>query len=214
MDKPINHHRQQALEHIINQLADQGWVVTDQLFTQEEMVALRQECLESWQHGAFHQAAIGHAQTQHLRSDIRSDSVAWLDVEQASPAVSRYFDKLEHIRQAINCSLFLGLEELESHFAVYPVGARYKKHLDRFQDDDARIISSVLYLNQDWSSDIGGQLRLFLDKDGTETRDIYPNSGTLVLFLSDIFWHEVLPAQRQRLSITGWFRRRQSVIHL
>ncbi|MBV1883381.1 MAG: 2OG-Fe(II) oxygenase [Pseudomonadales bacterium] len=30
--------------------------------------------------------------------------------------------------------------------------------------------------------------------------------GTLVLFLSETFPHEVLKSQRQRLSLTGWFR--------
>ena len=32
--------------------------------------------------------------------------------------------------------------------------------------------------------------------------------GRLVAFLSDRFEHEVLPATRERMSFTGWFRRR------
>jgi len=30
--------------------------------------------------------------------------------------------------------------------------------------------------------------------------------GTIVCFMSDEFWHEVLPANKTRMSITGWFR--------
>ena len=33
--------------------------------------------------------------------------------------------------------------------------------------------------------------------------------GTLVAFLSSQFEHEVLPATRERCSLTGWFRRRE-----
>ena len=43
---------------------------------------------------------------------------------------------------------------------------------------------------------------------GTPLRDVLPVAGTLVCFLSDRFDHEVLPATRERLALTGWFRRR------
>ncbi|HEY8085443.1 MAG TPA: 2OG-Fe(II) oxygenase [Methylophilaceae bacterium] len=38
--------------------------------------------------------------------------------------------------------------------------------------------------------------------------DISPQGGTLVVFFSDQFWHEVLPAKRDRFSIAGWFKNR------
>jgi hypothetical protein len=38
--------------------------------------------------------------------------------------------------------------------------------------------------------------------------DDMARGGTLVVFLSDRFPHEVLPARRERLSLAGWFRRR------
>jgi SM-20-related protein len=44
--------------------------------------------------------------------------------------------------------------------------------------------------------------------DDERVRDVLPVAGTLVCFLSDRFEHEVLPATRERLSLTGWFRRR------
>jgi SM-20-related protein len=37
---------------------------------------------------------------------------------------------------------------------------------------------------------------------------VLPQGGRLVAFLSDRFEHEVLPARRERMSFTGWFRRR------
>ncbi|HQR51332.1 MAG TPA: 2OG-Fe(II) oxygenase [Methylophilaceae bacterium] len=41
--------------------------------------------------------------------------------------------------------------------------------------------------------------------------DVLPQGGTLMTFLSDRFWHEVLPASRERMSVTGWFRTRGEV---
>ena len=101
------------------------------------------------------------------------------------------------------------LTEIESHFTIYPQGAFYRKHLDRFRGSEQRQVSSILYLNQGWSPEHGGQLRLYLDEANDATYlDIEPAGGTLVLFLSGRFWHEVLPATRQRMSLTGWFRTR------
>ena len=196
------------VDAIIDQLAEHGWVVDQTLFSPEAIRQLQQCCLEQWQAGCFHEAAVGRAEQQGRRSEIRSDSVLWLESDATAPAIRHYFATLDHVRQAINQAFYMGLEDLESHFAVYPPGSFYKKHLDRFRDDDARALTAVLYLNEDWPADAGGQIRLYLDDACSQSRDIAPSAGTLVLFLSDRFWHEVLPASRQRLSVTGWFRRR------
>jgi uncharacterized membrane protein len=74
------------------------------------------------------------------------------------------------------------------------------------RDDDARVLSCVLYLNIGWSAQDGGTLRIHLD-DG-QRYDVLPIGGTLVCFLSERFEHEVLPAKRDRVALTGWFRQR------
>jgi len=115
------------------------------------------------------------------------------------------------LREQLDRELFLGLRELEAHYALYPPGARYARHRDRFRDDDARVLSAVLYLNDDWNEADGGALRLYFDTGvSTPYRDIAPHAGTLVLFLSAEFDHEVLPATRERLSVAAWFRRAAS----
>ncbi|MCP9760432.1 2OG-Fe(II) oxygenase [Aquitalea sp. S1-19] len=208
MDLPVQQDVAHELSAIAGQLAEQGWCTVHNLFSPADIRALRSACLSEWEDGRFHQAAIGRGQSAARRSEIRSDSVLWLDEYEASPAVSHYFTTMQRLRSAVNRELYLGLADLEAHFAVYPAGSFYQKHLDRFRDDDTRTLSAVLYLNQDWPEASGGQLRLYLDPDCQTYRDIRPEAGTLVLFLSDRFWHEVLPATQQRLSITGWFRRR------
>jgi SM-20-related protein len=106
----------------------------------------------------------------------------------------------------LNRELQLGLFDFECHFAIYPAGTRYGRHLDRFKSDARRALSCVLYLNPDWREADGGQLRLYLDE--SHSVDVMPRAGTLVTFLSQRFEHEVLPATRERLSLAGWFRRR------
>ena len=65
----------------------------------------------------------------------------------------------------------------------------------------------MLYLNGAWRPEDGGALRLFLA--GDVGVDVLPEGGTLVVFLAGRFEHEVLPALRTRVSLTGWFSRRQ-----
>src|SRR2546422_115217 len=93
-------------------------------------------------------------------------------------------------------------------YAVAPefldrAGAGYARHIDRFRDDDTRVLSIVLYLNDRWRNEDGGMLRLHLERG--RSIDAIPYEGTLVAFLSDRFAHEVLPARRERFSIAGWF---------
>ena len=136
---------------------------------------------------------------------IRGDQIQWLEEGQNS-TVDRYLALMEQLRSAINQTLFLGLEDFEGHFALYPPGAFYKKHLDRFRDDDRRVVTCVAYLNEQWLHEQGGELRMYLD--GGQTHDVVPQAGTLVVFMSEQWPHAVLPATRDRLSITGWLRRR------
>jgi Rps23 Pro-64 3,4-dihydroxylase Tpa1-like proline 4-hydroxylase len=64
----------------------------------------------------------------------------------------------------------------------------------------------ALYLNDDWAASDGGELRMYTG--GGASEDVLPRGGRLVAFLSDRFEHEVLPSSRERLSFTGWYRRR------
>jgi SM-20-related protein len=191
---------------IVGALGDCGWCVVPGFLAETETAALRAECLRAHAAGAFHAAGVGRGQALQ-RSELRGDHVLWLDEASTVPALRGMLDRFEALRLAVNQALFLGLFDLEAHFAVYPPGGGYQRHLDRFRDDDRRCLTVILYLNEDWRKEYGGLLRFWPDPE-TAPLEILPAGGTLVAFLSDRFWHEVLPATRQRLSLTGWFRRR------
>ncbi|HEV3240176.1 MAG TPA: 2OG-Fe(II) oxygenase [Casimicrobiaceae bacterium] len=157
--------------------------------------------------GEFRAARVGRGVDRIERSDIRGDRTLWLDEQKPLLVERMLWDALERLRFALNETTFLGLFAFEGHYALYPPGAFYRRHRDRFRDDDARVVSCVLYLNQAWTAADGGALRIHLS--GTNARDVLPIGGTLVCFLADQYEHEVLPATRERLSIAGWFRRRK-----
>ncbi len=196
-----------SIASIVEELARQGWCVIPVFLSATETTALRAECLAAHTAGAFHAAAVGRGEAAGVRAEVRGDQILWLDDSHAGPAARVVLERYEALRQGVNQALFLGLFDLEAHFAVYPPGGGYQRHLDRFRDDDHRSLTVVLYLNQDWREEDGGLLRFWPEADG-EPFDILPAGGTLVTFLSDRYWHEVLPSRRQRLSLTGWFRRR------
>lgn len=101
----------------------------------------------------------------------------------------------------VNKSLYLSLKEFEIHMTIYPAGTFYKRHLDQFRSDDHRKLSVICYLNEEWQPEHGGQLRMHLPEGPI---DVLPLSGRLVCFRSDMIEHEVLPATRERWSLTGW----------
>lgn len=169
---------------------------------------LSRESLLAWEEGAFRRAGVGRGADLSIREDVRSDHVMWLREGEATPCQRTYLNTLDEIRVALNRSLFLGLVDFEGHFAVYPPGGFYKPHLDRHRGTQDRIVSVILYLNPAWQPGDGGELRIWTtpgDREG-ESITVEPRMGTLVCFLAGDFWHEVLPANRTRASVTGWFR--------
>ncbi|QXH56878.1 2OG-Fe(II) oxygenase [Pseudomonas maumuensis] len=193
------------LSTIVDDLATRGWSQQSLFLPDELSRALAAECRRRYAEGELNPAGIGRGAAQEIREAIRGDQIQWIDPGE-SEVCDRYLGAMDDLRQAINQGLFMGLEDFECHFALYPPGAFYKRHLDRFRDDDRRMVSAVLYLNEGWQPQDGGQLRMFLK--GDVEHDVAPLAGSLVVFLSGEVPHEVLPAGRERLSLTGWFRRR------
>ncbi|WP_438280449.1 2OG-Fe(II) oxygenase [Pseudomonas alabamensis] len=194
-----------TLSLIVDDLVEHGWSQQQLPVTLDLLEGLAFECRQRAADGALLPAGVGRGSAQGVREGIRGDQIQWIEPGQ-SAVCDQYLDVMDHLRQALNQHLYLGLEEYECHFALYPPGAFYKQHLDRFLDDDRRMVTAVLYLNQDWQPAQGGQLRMVLPGGGEH--DVFPTAGCLVVFMSDAIPHEVLPATRDRLSLTGWFRRR------
>lgn len=140
---------------------------------------------------------------------VRTDEICW--ITGASETGRQWLDWAGRLQAFLNRRLFLGLFSFESHFAHYAPGDYYRRHYDAFRGETNRVLSIVAYLNPGWSSSDGGQLVLYGgDEDVSGTR-VVPLHGTVVVFLSEEFPHEVLPAKRDRYSIAGWFRVNASI---
>ena len=189
---------------LISGLETNGYVVIQQFLAEEIIANLRELALSAYHRQLTHKAQTGLSQSD--TENLRGDHIIWLDDASGNANIQHYLSQMITLKIILNKAFYLSLESLESHFSVYPIGTSYAKHLDQFHAQKTRKISSILYLNDHWQADDGGCLRLYLSPLGH--LDIQPIGGQLVLFDSARFFHEVLPAKRERVSIAGWFKTR------
>lgn len=188
---------------VVDAIHQQGYIVLDDFLSPATLQGLCQH-YHSIEQARFRAAGVGREQAYQLNQQVRSDEIFWLDGK--DPASAGYFDWLEQLRLRINQELFLGLFDYESHYAYYPVGAFYKRHVDAFKGSSNRRLSTVLYLNEQWQAEDGGELLMYEADEDKPFETIQPIYGRLVIFLSERFPHEVAITQRERFSLTGWFR--------
>ncbi len=198
--------------HVAPDLERSGYCVVENFLEANAIAALALECRSMHEREELRPRQSGAPKDYNIDASIRGDHTRWFDPAQLTPAQATYWTSMDALRISLNRLLLLALDEIEAHYALYPPGARYARHRDRFRDDDARVLSSVLYLNRTWRKADGGALRIYVGEAAGASEpeshvDIAPHAGTLVLFLSADFEHEVLPAARERMSVAGWFRR-------
>jgi len=199
-----------AIETIVDALNGPGWCVIPDFMNPDVWEPMAAEALALHDDGGFRHAGVGRGESFQIRPGIRNDRVRWVDPLAPTQIQQDYLVRIEKLRLAINCDLMLGLFGFEGHFALYPEGSFYRRHLDRFANASHRTVTCIAYLNEDWQPEEGGSLRIYMpDAKGAETHvDIMPQGGSAVIFLSGEFEHEVLPAHRPRLSLTGWYLQR------
>jgi SM-20-related protein len=209
----MTHLDEKQLDKIADALVECGYLVIDNFLPVDLLKSLMTHFLQL-DAAVFKAAGIGRQADFHVQENVRSDKIHWL--ESNSKITTEFLHSMEVLSAGLNRRLFLGLSHYESHFAHYPVGAYYKKHVDAFRAnkeqqplralESNRVVSTVLYLNEDWLAQSGGELIIYDENDEKILEKILPEFGRLVIFLSEKFPHEVLPATRERNSIAGWFR--------
>lgn len=196
----------------LESLENDGYVVVE---TSEKSLIntteLKKLSLRLYQKQYFKAAGIGPSNNAQLNHEIRNDFTFWIDEQNwpegltysESMALKNYCRFLDLTRDTLKNYFRIGLNSYETHFAVYPPGHFYKKHVDQTADNNRRYFSFVLYLNELWSPKDGGQLVGY--KGDQEIFKILPLNQTLIVFQSSVE-HEVLPSLKERFSMTGWFR--------
>lgn len=192
------------LDRVLDALAARSHIALDDAVEPTLLAALRQR-MHGLSAEAFHRAGVGRQHDHGLAPAFRSDRIHWL--EHSDPAEEAWLSWADDLRQRINAELFMGLHSYEAHFAHYAPGQRYGRHVDAFRGQANRVLSTVLYLNDAWDADDGGELLMYADPSCADaSASLLPQPGRLVVFLSEDLPHEVRPAQRDRYSIAGWFR--------
>lgn len=192
-------------EHIADALASDEYIAIPNFLPAATVKDLRDEFESMRAREAFRKAGIGKAEHFMVEKEVRGDWIKWIDGDTASATTQIFLKQIDDLMQALNRLLFLSMKDFECHFAIYPPGTFYEKHLDQFQSTNQRKLSFAFYLNENWQMGDGGEIRIHR---GEQFLDIPPRSGTLVLFRSDTVEHEVLITQKDRYSITGWMRDR------
>lgn len=158
----------------------------------------------------FEEARIGRDELLMQNNFVRRNEICWITGE--SSAGREWLDWSHKLQVYLNRRLLLGLFSFESHFSYYAVGDFYKRHMDAHIGNSNRILSVVVYLNPDWLPENAGELVLYTSPEDQVGIKVTPSFGTIVTFLSEEFPHEVLPTQRGRHSIAGWFRVNTSIL--
>ncbi|RAJ13951.1 2OG-Fe(II) oxygenase [Arenibacter echinorum] len=198
-------------EKVIDDILIQKYSIVDDFFSPEDVVQLRDSLLAKYEEDQFKKAAIGNRVNELIIKAIRGDFILWMDESSKDVLEQQFFLKINELANYLNKTCFMGIMHKEFHYAIYPEGTFYKRHLDTFQNDDRRKLSMVCYLNEpDWKPEQdGGELVLYLPmENGEEAKHITPFPGRVVIFESQELEHEVKPAHRERLSITGWLKTR------
>ncbi|MGM0569239.1 2OG-Fe(II) oxygenase [Marinobacter sp.] len=195
------------LDVIAADLSERGWLNLDARDRLGPLLLaeLRQEVNILEKTAAMEQAGVGRGTDFTQDRSVRRDRIAWLNGQ--TPAQRQLFDFLEQVRTGLNRRLFLGLQRFEVHYASYQPGDFYRRHVDSFRGRASRVVSLVLYLNEDWRPEDGGELRVFNRESPDEIcGGVMPDEGRVAVFMSEEVPHEVLPATRTRHSIACWFR--------
>lgn len=194
---------EQQVDDIADALSNTGYIYLQDFLPEQLVTGLRQEAVNLAEK-SFTLAGIGRQHSQNVDTQVRTDSTLWFDGQ--TPAQQAYLDVMEQLRIGLNRRLFMGLFDFECHYSHYKKGDFYQRHLDAFKGKSNRILSTVFYLNPDWSEEEGGELCLYAQDAPSKLLKVLPLFNQCIIFLSDTFPHEVLESQNDRYSIAGWYR--------
>lgn len=148
-------------------------------------------------------ARTGNEAVVAYNETLRSDKIHWLDRIHNDPYENDFLDLIDAFVIHLNRTCYTGITGYEFHYALYEKGTFYKKHLDQFRNNDVRQYSMIMYLNENWTTNDGGELCIHhID----HIQLITPVNGKSVFFKSIELVHEVLLTHKPRMSITGWLK--------
>ena len=222
----------------IEDLSAQGYAIIPNFLPPELVKDLNADVSSLRSGSKFNVARIGQDATNKLNTDIRVAETCFIGRTKLQDCLDaareRLYDALDGVRndlsgnsvlddkspstgELIRAAPALDSTLSELLYAYYPQGGFYRRHRDAISGSASvlRCYSLLLYLNENWTPEDEGQLRMHFDSggdflpEGEEPNyiDVEPRGGTLVLFKSEQVPHEVLDTKAQRLAVVGWYNR-------
>jgi len=188
---------------LINSFVDNNVGIADKFLDKNLSNNLQQNIQNLQQNGQMKFAGIGNDAIANAAQQMRGDKIYWLDKKNKNVYEQEFLNRVEDFIDHLNKTCYTGINGYEFHYAVYAEGSAYKKHTDQFRTDNNRRYSLICYLNDDWEAADGGQLVVY---QNGEAQTISPNAQKAVFFKSDEMEHEVLLANKSRMSVTGWLK--------
>ncbi len=202
------------LEKYFAELSQQNWTLIP--VDTEFSVKLQESAILKLNSKLFKMAGI--SRTAQPQPAIRNDRIFWLDAKLDTKLDDKLnsltdvdviiLKQLAALTENLKQYFRMSLTEFECHYAVYDVGHFYKKHLDITVENNKRVFSFVIYLNDAWHAGDGGELQGYALDNYAQDKCLFriaPRLGTMVLFKSDLE-HEVLMSHKRRYSLSGWIR--------
>ena len=193
---------QNIFDLLINSYLENKVGIVENFLNDSLALRLKNNLLKIYGENQFMSAGTGNEKATQNKS-VRSDVIYWLDRKHNSTHENDFFDLVDAFVSHLNNTCYTGITGYEFHYALYEKGTFYKKHLDQFRNNDSRKYSMIMYLNDSWKEGDGGELNIH---HTDSVQSISPVNGKSVFFKSNELVHEVLMANKPRMSITGWLK--------
>jgi len=188
---------------LIDSFIDNKVGITQNFISKQLSLHLKQNLTDFYAGNLFNHARTGNDQKKVYDPNIRGDMIYWLDRKHNDRHENAFFDVIDKFVLHLNNTCYTGITGYEFHYTLYPKGSFYKKHLDQFKSNDSRKYSMIIYLNEGWIKEDGGELCIH---HLGSMQNISPQNGKSVFFKSNELEHEVLFTNKPRMSITGWLK--------
>lgn len=192
----------------MDEISESDYVVIDQFLSEELLAELNLFFDNIIEEDKLLKSAVGSLNDKKIIPEIRGDYTYWINRE-TDLKLEQFFLLSDEMVRMFNRYCFLSLSGSEFHFAQYPPGAFYRKHLDQFKNRNNRMITFILYLNKEWNQGDGGELVIYRSSAKVK---IEPLLNRAVFFKSEGVPHEVLTTNIHRRSLTGWLLYQPPVI--
>lgn len=194
----------ESFELLVNRYLETKVGLADSFLTPEHTASLRENVVRLFNQNEMHPAGVGNGAKLYKDPTNRGDKIFWLDRKHKSPAENAFLDIIDSFVEFLNRTCYAGITGYEFHYALYDTGTFYRRHIDQFRTDKGREFTIIVYLNENWNGENGGELCIYTPEKELQ---ITPDSGRCVFFKSSELEHEVLISRAPRMSLTGWLKK-------